>query len=182
MSRINAATLSASVLTLLTLLFMSRFPAVPLWALFIAWACYFHLGGGEQPRDTTFKVIVHMGLGAVAAWLSALLLFVNPVPGAWGELLWGPLVIACAIGILMRTSLIAWLSATPAIIYGYAAIWAFLGVPGRFDPTVLRSTGMENALVAVLVAIVLGVCLGYGNAVLARWLTREREAETRLAR
>ena len=70
--------------------------------------------------------------------------------------------------------LIAWLAATPAIIYGYAAIWAFLSVPGRFDVTVLGSWGMENALIAVLVAILLGTGLGYANACLVNWLTRER--------
>ena len=174
MSKINAATFSASVLTLLTLLAMSRFPAVPLWAMFIAWACFFHLGGSEKPGETVFKVNMHMGLGALASWLSALLLLVNPFAGPWAELLWGPAVIAGAIALLMRTSLIAWLAATPAIIYGYAAIWAFLSVPGRFDVAVLGSWGMENALIAVLVAILLGTGLGYANACLVNWLTRER--------
>ena len=174
MSKINAATFSASVLTLLTLLAMSRFPAVPLWAMFIAWACFFHLGGSEKPGETVFKVNMHMGLGALASWLSALLLLVNPFAGPWAELLWGPAVIAGAIALLMRTSLIAWLAATPAIIYGYAAIWALLSLPGRFDIAVLCSWSMENALIAVLVAVLLGTCLGYINACLANWLTRER--------
>lgn len=182
MSKINAATLSASVLTLLALLLMSRFPAVPLWAMFMAWACFFHLGGSEKPGETMLTANLHMGLGALASWLSALLLFANPFAGPWAELLWGPVVIACAIGLLMRTSLVSWLAATPAIIYGYAAIWAFLSVPGRFDVAVLRSSGMENALIAVLVAIVLGTCLGYVNAGLARWLARERGVAAGLVR
>ena len=182
MSKINAATFSASVLTLLTLLAMSRFPAVPLWAMFLAWACFFHLGGGDQSGAAVLKVNAHMGLGAFASWLSALLLLANPFAGPWAELLWGPVVIAAAIGLLMRTSLIAWLAATPAIIYGYAAIWAFLGIPGRFDAAVLRSWSMENALLAVLVAVLLGTCLGYANACLVNWLTRERGVAAGLAR
>lgn len=182
MSKINAATLSASVLTLLTLLLMSRFPAVPLWAMFIAWACFFHLGGGEKPGETVLKASLHLGVGAVASWLSALLLLANPFAGPWAELLWGPAVIAAAIGLLMRASLLPWLAATPAIIYGYAAIWAFLVVPGRFDAALLRSAGMENALVAVLAAVLLGTGLGYVNARLAQWLARERGVAAGLAR
>ena len=182
MSKINAATFSASVLTLLTLLAMSRFPAVPLWAMFIAWACFFHLGGGDSPRGTWLKVILHMGLGAFASWLSALLLLANPFNGPLAQLLWGPVLIACAIALLMRTSLVPWLATTPAIIYGYAAIWAFLSVPGRFDQAALRSAGLENAIVAVLGAIVLGTCLGYINACIANWLARDHGSITTLVR
>jgi len=61
-------------------------------------------------------------------------------------------------------SLLAWLAVTPAIIYGYAAIWAFLSVPGRFDPGVLQSPTFNNAPIAIIVAVFLGTCCGYVNA------------------
>lgn len=173
MSKINAAAFAAGVLTLLVLLTMSQFPFVPLWALFIAWACYFHLGGGEKPEATFAVAVVHISIGVIASWLSALLLFANPLPGELGALLWGPLVIGLAIGILVRLSLLPWLAATPAIIYGYASIWAFLSVPGRFDLGALLSVSFNNAGIAILAAMLLGLCMGYANVRLVSWLTRE---------
>lgn len=173
MSKINAAAFAAGALTLLVLLVMSRFPFVPLWALFIAWACYFHLGGSEKPESILAVAVVHISLGVIASWLSALLLFANPLPGELGELLWGPLVIGLVIGILVRLSVLPWLAATPAVIYGYASIWAFLSVPGHFDLGALLSVSFNNAVIAILAAMLLGVCMGYVNVRLAGWLARE---------
>lgn len=172
MSKINAATFCAGLLTILVLLAMRHFPLVPLWALFIAWACFFHMGGGEQPGATLVTASVHIGVGAISAWLSALLLFANPFSGAIAEQLWPALVIGCAIALLVRMSLIPWLMATPAIIYGYASVWAYLSLPGRFDLAVLQSLSFDNAIIAIVVTALLGICMGYVNARLVQRLMR----------
>lgn len=172
MSKINAATFCAGLLTILVLLAMGHFPLVPLWALFIAWACFFHMGGGEAPKATFITAGVHIGVGAISAWLSALLLFANPFSGAIADQLWPALVIGGAIALLVRMSLVSWLMATPAIIYGYASVWAYLSLPGRFDLTVLQSLSFDNAVIAIVVTAFLGICMGYVNARLVQRLTR----------
>ena len=173
MSKINAPAFAAALLTMLVLLAMQQFPFIPLWALFISWACFFHLGGGEKPGETLLVTNIHLWTGIVASWLSALLLLANPFTDTMLAPVWGPVIIGLVIGLLVRMSLLPWLAATPAIIYGYAAVWAFLSVPGRFDATLLRFLTFDNAVIALLVASLLGTCLGYVNARFVAWLTRE---------
>lgn len=178
MTQINAATFSAFLLTAVVLFLMNNFPAIPVWAVFLSWACFFHVGGGEHPRLALLTVIMHMGLGAVAAWLSALLLFANPFENSLANQLWGPVTIGIAIAILVRLSLIRWFAVTSAIIYGYASIWAFLSLPDRFIPATLQSLSLDNAVLAILFSILLGTCLGYLNTSLVRLLiVRFRSAE-----
>lgn len=174
MSKINAVAFSASILTMLVLLLMNHLPQVPLWALFISWACFFHLGGGDNPDAAWRLANIHIATGIIASWLSALIVLANPFSGALAAQLWAPLVIGLAIGLLARMGTIPCFAVMPAMIYGYAGVWAFLSVPGRFDPAVLRSLTFDNVLIAMITAVLLGTCLAYFNARLVGWLAREK--------
>ncbi len=164
MTRINASALCAGVLTTLVLCVMSHFPQVPLWAMFIAWACFFHLGGGEQAASSARMLLSHMGTGVLLAWCSALLILVNPWTQGLPGYLWAPLITGLIIAAILRASAWHWLSITPPIIYGFAAVWAYLSVSGRFRVDALLSYSMDNALVTIWLCIVLGTGLGYINA------------------
>jgi hypothetical protein len=82
-----------------------------------------------------------------------------------------PVVIGLMIGALFRMSVLARFSITPAIIYGYAGTFAFLGVPGRFNNEALLSLTFDNVLIALGVSLVLGASAGYINAILVQWLS-----------
>ncbi|MBA3696367.1 MAG: DUF1097 domain-containing protein [Methylotenera sp.] len=151
---------------------MNYFPFIPVWAVFITWACFFHIEGGIHKNQAYFATLRHIGLGAFASWLSALLVINNPFSGAMAAQLWAPLLIAAVIAVLMRLSVINEYSVTPAIVYGYASIWAFLSVPGLLNQQTLLSLSFENAILAIGFCVVLGASAGYINAIMVSWLCK----------
>ena len=170
MKPINAITLSGFTLTALAIYLLSYFPFIPAWPIFITWACFFHMDGGVDKNQAFYSTPLHIGLGAFASWVSALLVLNNPLSGALAAQLWAPVLIAAVIAMLMRLSVFTQLSVTPAMIYGYASIWAFLSVPGLFNQSLLLSLSFQNAIVAISFCIVLGTCAGYINAMMVSWL------------
>lgn len=170
MKLINAITLSGFTLTAVAVYLLSYFPFIPAWPIFITWACFFHLNGGINKNQAFYSTIIHIGLGAVASWISALLILNNPLSGDIANQLWAPILIAAVIAALMRLSVFTQLSVTPAMIYGYASIWAFLSIPGLFNQDILLSMSFQNAIVSIGSCIVLGACAGYINALMVGWL------------
>lgn len=174
MDKINVSAVCAGLLTTLVLCAMSHFPQVPLWAMFIAWACFFHLGGSDQPAASARRLLMHMGTGAVLAWCSALLILLNPWTHGLTGYLWAPLLTGLIIAAILRASAWPLFSITPAIIYGFASVWAYLSSSGHFNLASLLSSRMDNALLAILLCVVLGTALGYLNAWLVTALSSKR--------
>lgn len=170
MKPINAVTLSGFILTAVAVYLLGYFPFIPAWPIFITWACFFHMDGGINRNQAFFATILHISTGALASWISALLVINSPFSGALANQLWAPLLIAAIIAVLMRMSTSVRFSITPAIIYGYASIWAFLSAPGLLNQDTLLSLSFQNAIIAILFCIILGACAGYINAVLVGWL------------
>ena len=170
MKPINAVTLSGFLLTAIILYLLGYYPFIPAWPIFITWACFFHMEGGINKEQAFFATILHIGLGTFASWISALLVINSPFSGALANQLWAPLLIAAVIAVLMRISNVTQFSVTPAIIYGYASIWAFLSAPGLLTQQMLLSISFQNAIVSIGFCVVLGACLGYINAVMINWL------------
>ncbi len=170
MKPINAVTISGFLLTAVMLYVLAYFPFLPAWPIFIAWACFFHMEGGENSKQAYYATLMHIGFGAIASWISALLVINSPFSAQLANQLWGPVLIAVVIGAIMRISMLTQLSITPAIIYGYASIWAFLSVPGLLNNDQLLSVSFQNAIVAILFCTILGVSAGYINASMVNWL------------
>jgi hypothetical protein len=172
MSRINAACLCAALLTTVVLLLSQPFPALPVWALFITWACFFHLGGDREPANVFRIAVTHIGLGVFTAWLTALALFANPWVDTALSQAWGPVIIGVVIGVLVRLSVIGHFAVTPAIIYGYASVWAFLSIGEHLSLQALLSFSMQNVIVAIPPCILIGAVMGYLNARLVDLLSK----------
>lgn len=179
MKPVSAVCLSGFVLTAIVLYLLNYVPFIPAWAVFITWACFFHMEGGMHKNQAFFSTIRHIGLGSFAAWVSALLLLHNPFNQATLASWWGPILIAAVIAALMRLSTQTRFSVTPAIIYGYAMIWAFLSQPGTFSLTVLTSLSFQNALIAMHFCILVGACAAYLNAMLVDGLCRMKFTKPR---
>ena len=177
MKPINAICLAGFTLTAIVLYFLSYFPLIPAWAMFITWACFFHLDGGVDKNKAFFSTIRHIGLGALASWISALIVLNNPWTSAWANPLWAPILIAAVIALLMRLGTFVQFSATSPIVYGYASIWAFLSVPGLFNQEILLSFSFQNAIVAMLFCVLLGACCAYVNAMMVTWLCNIKLAD-----
>lgn len=174
MKPVNAVALSGFTLTAIALYLLSSFPFIPVWPIFLTWACFFHMEGGVHKNQAYFATLRHIGLGAFASWLSALMILNNPFGGVITNNLWAPLLIAAVIAVLMRISVLTHFSVTPAIIYGYASIWGFLSVPGLFNQQALLSLSFQNALVAISFCIFIGASAGYINALLVDVLCKIR--------
>lgn len=172
MTQLNAVTLSSFLMTSIVLYLLGFFTFIPPWAVFITWACFFHLNGGENRNKAFLAVIRHMALGATAAWVSAIVVLNNPFDSVIGQQLWGPILIAAVIAMLARMATTALFSVTPAIIYGYASFFAFASTAGLFTPEHLLSVTFNNALIAILLSTVVGASAGYLNATLVATLVR----------
>lgn len=170
MKPINAITLSGFTLTAIAVFLLGYFPFIPAWPVFITWACFFHMDGGINKNQAFFATLRHIGLGAFASWVSALLVINNPLSGELVNQLWAPILIAAVIAMLMRLSAFTQFSVTPAMIYGYASIWAFLSVPGLFNQEILLSLSFQNAILAIGFCVVLGTCAGYINSIMVSLL------------
>lgn len=174
MKPINAVTFSGFTLTAIAIFSLGYLPFIPAWPIFITWACFFHMDGSVNKNQAFFSTIRHLGLGAFSAWVSALIVMNNPMSGELLNQLWTPILIATVITILTRLSVFTNLSVTPAMIYGYASIWAFLSVPGLFNEEILLSLSFQNAIIAISFCIVLGACIGYVNATMVSKLCNIR--------
>ena len=127
-----------------------------IWAIFIAWGCFYHCGGGEKGlRDT----IVCNIAGAVIAWI-ALLIIVNTggIGGALPAGLWAGIVVGVTVAILVLLANMPALATIPAMVYGYASVAAFFLLSGTAN---VMAADFTNPLIAVVVSMVIGAILGW---------------------
>jgi hypothetical protein len=171
LNQINIVAFSAFSLTVIAVYILGFYPFIPTWAVFIAWACFFHLDGGVNRQPAYFSTITHIGLGIISAWLSILAILNNPFTGELASQLWAPILIGAVIAMLSKMSVMTRFCVTPAIIYGYASVFAFVSAPGRFDLDTVLSLSFQNVLVAMLISVVLGATAGYVNAVVVERLS-----------
>lgn len=169
---LTAVTLSSIVLTVAIVLLMQKIEVLPMWPLVIAWACFFHLGGAEDARSAIVSVFISTVFGVLMGWLSALAIINNPVGEFIPGSIWAALVIAIAVGIISVCAYWKTLSITPVCIYGYAATWGYLDVPGRFDWAVLTAFDWHNVVLVLPVAIAVGCAFAYVNARMVGMLVR----------
>jgi hypothetical protein len=174
MSQLNATTFCAFVLTVLVIYLLGFFSFIPPWAVFIAWACFFHMDGGINRNQAYLATILHLALGAFGAWISAIAILNNPFSSVAGEQLWGPVFIGAVIAVLIRMGTITRFSVSSAIIYGYACVFAFASTTGFFTLEQLLSVSFNNALLVVVFSFLLGTSAGYLNAVLVGFLCNPR--------
>jgi|GEM_PF-682065 len=171
MNKLTAASTVAVIMTILVLYALSATPYIPAWAVFITWACFFHLGGDADPGQAYISMLQHVGLGITAAWLSALIILVNPFSNALLVAWWAPVIIGLVIGVLFRMGVSARFAITPAIIYGYAGTFAFLdGRQDRFNMEALLSFSFNNVLITLGVSLLIGISAAYLNAILVQRL------------
>lgn len=127
-----------------------------IWAIFIAWACFYHCGGKETGLKNT---IVCNIVGAIVAWIALLIVVKTGLADSMGLPLWAGIVVGVTVIILVLLAKVPAFNPIPALVYGYASVAAFALLTGKFD--MLTAGSFENALVAVIVSMVVGAILGY---------------------
>ena len=131
---------------------------VLIWAVFIAWACFFATGGDSSALQNT---IVCSLLGAVLAWIALMVILGIPLAGILTLPIWAGIVIGVTVFIMCMLAQISMFSTLPAGVLGYASVASYaLQTPDALTMGALTSAGFSNALIVVGVSLVVGAVLG----------------------
>ena len=131
---------------------------VLIWVAFIAWACYFAIGGDQKALQNT---IVCGILGAVVAWVALLVILSIPLGEALTVPIWAGAVVAGSVLVMCLLAHVEYFSSIPASVLGYASVAAYaLQTEGAFTMEALSSAGTSNALVVVAISVVVGAVFG----------------------
>ena len=131
---------------------------VLIWAVFIAWACFFATGGDGNALKNT---IVCSILGAVLAWIALLVILGIPLAGALTLPIWAGIVIGVTVLIMCLLAQIQMFSTLPASVLGYASVAGYaLQTPDALSMGALTSGGFDNALIVIGVSLIIGAILG----------------------
>jgi Protein of unknown function (DUF1097) len=140
-----------------------------LWAAFIAWASFFHCGGGD---DGLQKSLVANIWGALMATVALGVLL--PMFGGMGSLA-APLAVGVSVAIMILGAHIPALGAIPAAVYGYAATAGFalmMGDKAQAMGTTLSSSPLMN----IVTSMILGAIFGYVSEKIAGALVSKQTA------
>ncbi|MHA3024289.1 DUF1097 domain-containing protein [Mycobacterium sp. BMJ-28] len=160
MSKATALSVSVGILGALSTWLTATVWLLPVWVLFLAWASFFFVGSGSSGLVKSVAcnwagILIATGtLLAVSATSSAILL-------------------AVAVGIgsltMVQVSRLPWLSATPAIVFGFAMTVGTIAATGNGILTAGVSNPALIAAVTSLVGAAFGIASEWGASVIAKW-------------
>lgn len=164
MSKITALSISVGVLGMLSTLLTATVWNLPVWVLFLAWASFFFVGSG--PVGLLKSVACNWTGIAIA---TCTLLAVQATPSA--------LYLSIAVGVgsfaMVQVSRMPWISATPAIVFGFAMTVGTIAATGNGITT---AVGVSHpALIAATTALVgaaFGLASEWGAAAVGRVFAR----------
>ena len=144
---------------------------VYIWVAFIAWACYFAIGGDQKALQNT---IVCGIFGAVTAWVALLVILGIPLGETLTVPIWAGVVVAGSVLVMCLLAHVEILSSIPASVLGYASVAGYaLQTEGAFSMEALSSVGTGNALVVVAISIFVGAVFGMISGKVGGMLTSE---------
>ena len=145
---------------------------VLIWTVFIAWACYFAVGGDQAALKNT---IVCGVVGAVLAWMALVIILAIPLADALTLPIWAGLVVGVTVLVLCLLAHIEALSTIPATVLGYASVASFaLTKPDALTMDALTSASFNNALIVIAVSFALGALCGMASGKLGGVLTADK--------
>ena len=141
-----------------------------IWATFIAWACFFHVGGDDVALRNT---IIGNVFGSLVAAIAAIIIVAVPLAATLTLPLWAGIVVGVSVWVICIAAKFKPLSVIPANVYGYAAIFAYLlQTPDRLSLQALTSVSLNNAFIVVALSMIVGAILGYASAKLGAALKK----------
>jgi hypothetical protein len=159
MSKVTALSISVGIFGLLSTLMTATVWPLPVWVLFLAWASFFFAGGGwaglvkSVACNWTGMLIATVTLLAVQATSSAIWLSVAVGIGSFA---------------MVQASRISWISAAPAIVFGFAMTVGTMSATGSPITTVGASHPAVVAAITALVGACYGLASEWGAAVILR--------------
>lgn len=143
---------------------------VLIWVVFIAWACFFAIGGDGKALQNT---IVCSILGAIIAWVALLIILGIPLANALSLPIWGGIVVGVTVLIMCLLAHIEFFSSIPSAVLGYASIAGYaLQTPEALTMGALTSGSFSNPLIIVVVSLIVGAILGMVSGKIGAALTK----------
>ncbi|WP_323769932.1 DUF1097 domain-containing protein [Antarctobacter sp.] len=173
MSKITSLAISVSVCGFVAVWFFLTMGTILIWAAFVAWACFYALGGDAAAFRTT---IISNAFGVFVASTTALIIVAVPMAEVIGGAVWAALVVAVSIALYILAANIPALTSIPGTTFGYAATFAFLlQTPDRFTVEALWSLSFNSSYVVLPVSMMLGACFALASAKGSDLLARPAE-------
>ena len=143
---------------------------IMIWAGFVAWACFFAIGGDNEALQKTITCNV---FGVIVASITSIVILAVPLADVLTLPVWAGVMVFVSVVIYIQASAISVFSSVPATTLGYAATFAYLGqTPKMFSLAALTSLTFENAMVVVTLSMILGALFGYGSGKFSAMLTK----------
>ncbi len=126
-------------------------PYVLIWAIFIAWGCYFHCGGQEAGLKASIPANIWGAVCAAVALIVLLAMGVTPLNAA--------ICVGVTVAIMILGAKAPALGAIPASVYGYASTAGlFLLGSAAYGE---GSGAVVKVAIAVIISMIIGNVLGY---------------------
>jgi hypothetical protein len=147
MSKVTALSISVGIFGVISTLITATIWNLPVWVLFFAWASFFFVGSGLSGFVTS--VACNWAGIAIAA---ARLLSVQGTTSA----LWLSIAVGIGSFAMVQASRLPWISATPAIVFGFAMTVGTIAATrngittsGVSNPALIAATRHSSVLVLV---------------------------------
>lgn len=175
MSLLTRLTISIGLLAgLVTWVFVGPLSAlnVQVWAIFIAWASYYHSGGTSKALQSNIPCHI---FGALVGWVALILITIYSqqlgIAGIAG--------IAVFLGavVIVQFSKFNLLSNIPSAFYGFATIAGYSFLAGKLDQ-LYTPAPLENPLSVTIISLCLGAVIGWLSESLAVTLESKTQERT----
>ncbi len=167
MSQNTAMAISLSIFgALATYLFIAYGGSLSLWAAFVAWACFFHSGGGSQSAKLT---IAGSLFGCALGWATMYAITGTTMAGTFGLPLWAAMCVAVSAPIAVLAGRAPMLSVVPVTMNSLACVAAFVLLKGE-EGNLLGVTASQNAFINISISMLIGVGFGLMTERLAIFL------------
>ncbi|HRO49342.1 MAG TPA: DUF1097 domain-containing protein [Hyphomicrobium sp.] len=151
-----------------TYLFLSPFGyGLQIWAAFIAWASFYHAGGGTS--GFTSSVLANLW-GVLWGAITLIAITQTGYGSTLGLPLWAGICVAVGVALMILGAKISPFSAIPAQVYGFAATVAFTLLTNT--AFALMRPDLSNPAIVIALSMVVGAVFGLVSQKLVGALTR----------
>lgn len=128
-----------------------------IWAIFIAWGCFFHCGGGVKGlQDTIFGTVI----GGVMAAVALIALDLSGLTGILDVPIAAAICVGAAVAIMVLLANIPLFSSIPAMVYGFAATAALALLTSKIGADYMMAPSLDNPFVMIAISLILGAIFG----------------------
>jgi hypothetical protein len=136
-----------------------------IWAAFVAWAAFFHSGGGEAALKTNIPAHLWGSICATVAFVLITNISLGDLPTT--AAVW----VGVTVAVMIAAAHVPLLSGIPAAVYGYACTAAFVIHKGAdlTDGLANLYTGGigANAFLTISISMIVGALFGYVSGKIA---------------